>query len=117
MATQTRQPPDSILSSPVASLAPPEFGRLAKDARDHNADVLAGCPPEHPVMTQTSNRQRCLSALLHDPAAAALFLRTHMKPDDLMELILSLADAAADVLRARRAIYNHHPPCQRQASR
>jgi hypothetical protein len=60
-------------------------------------------------MVQAGSRPRCLSVLLHDPAAAALFLRTHMNPDDLMELILILADAAADVLRARRAVYDPHP--------
>ncbi len=67
-------------------------------------------------MPQSSSRPRCLSVPLNDPAAVALFLRTHMKPDDLMELILILADAAADVLRSRRAIYGHYPPRQRQQS-
>ena len=103
MATQTCQPPVSAPPSPVASLAPPEFGRLTNNARDDHADVLARWPSEHPAMPQPSSRPRCLSVPLNDPAAAALFLRTHMKPDDLMELILILADAAADVLRARRA--------------
>lgn len=106
LATQTRQPPVSALPSPFASLAPPEFGRLANDARDHHAEVLAGWPSEHPVMVPAGSPPRCPFVLLHDPAAVALFLRTHMKPDDLMELILILADAAADVLRARRAIYD-----------
>jgi hypothetical protein len=40
--------------------------------------------------------------LLDDPADAALSLRTHMPPADLMELILILAQSAADALR------NHH---------
>lgn len=106
LATQTRQPPVSALPSPFASLAPPEFGRLANDARDHHAEVLAGWPSEHPVMVPAGSSPRCPFVLPHDPAAVALFLRTHMKPDDLMELILILADAAADVLRARRAIYD-----------
>ncbi len=110
MATKTCPPPVSALPSPFASLAPPEFGRLAKGARDHHADVLAGWPSKHPVMVQAGFRPRCLSVLLHDPAAAALFLRTHLTPDDLMELILILADAAADVLRARGAVYDPHPP-------
>ena len=103
LATQTCQPPVSALPSPFASLAPPEFGRLTNNARDDHADVLAGWSSEHPVMAQCGSRQRCLSVPLNDPAAAALLLRTHMKPDDLMELILILADAAADVLRTRRA--------------
>jgi hypothetical protein len=117
LVTQTCQPPVSALPSPFASLAPPEFGRLAKDTGDHHVDVLPGWPSERPGMAQASSRPRCLSVLLHDPAAAALFLRTHMKPDDLMELILILADVAADLLRARRANYDHHPPRQRQPSR
>jgi hypothetical protein len=61
------------------------------------------------MLVQASSSQRCLSVLLHDPAAVALLLRTQMKPDDLMELILILADAAADVLRAQCAIYDHYP--------
>lgn len=115
LATQTHPPPVSAPLSPFVSLAPPEFGRLAKDAHDH-ADVLAGWPSERPVMVQAGSPPRCLSVLLHDPAAVALFLRTHMNPDELMELILILANAAADVLRARRAIYGHYPPRQRQQS-
>jgi hypothetical protein len=43
-----------------------------------------------------------VSVLLDDPAAAALSLRTHMEPADLMELVLILAEAAADVLRERK---------------
>ena len=116
MATQTRPPPVGAPPSSFASLAPPEFGRLTKNAHDHHADVLAGWPSERPVMVQAGSPPRCLSVLLHDPAAVALFLRTHMKPDELMELILILADAAADVLRSRRAIYGHYPPRQRQQS-
>jgi hypothetical protein len=110
LATQTCQPPVSALPSPVASLAPPEFGRPTNSGRDDHADVLAGWPSEHPVMPQPSSRPRCLSVPLNDPAAAALFLRTHMKPGDLMDLILILADAAAEVLRARRATENHRSP-------
>jgi hypothetical protein len=103
LATQTCQPPVSALPSPFVSLAPPEFSRLATNARDDHADMLTGWPSEHPAMAQSGSRPRWLSVPLNDPAAAALFLRTHMEQDDLMELILILADAAADVLRARRA--------------
>jgi hypothetical protein len=39
--------------------------------------------------------------LLDDPAAAALSLRAHMEPADLMELTLILAETAADALRDR----------------
>src|SRR5918998_895796 len=38
--SQTRQPPVSALPSPFASLASPEFGRLAKDALDHHAGCV-----------------------------------------------------------------------------
>ncbi|MCA1706196.1 MAG: hypothetical protein LC808_24190, partial [Actinobacteria bacterium] len=73
LATQTRQPPVSALPSPFACLAPPEFGRLANDAGDHHAEVLAGWPSEHPVMVPAASPPRYLSVLLHDPVAVALF--------------------------------------------
>jgi hypothetical protein len=39
--------------------------------------------------------------VLNDPVAAARFLRTHMQPADLMELIVILAEAVADVVSKR----------------
>ncbi|MCA1695018.1 MAG: hypothetical protein LC749_09930 [Actinobacteria bacterium] len=88
MATRTTpQPPASAPPSPPVPLAPPECGRHAQDAPDPRADVLAS--------------PRTLSLRLDDPAAAALSLRTHMQPADLMELVVILAEAAADVLRER----------------
>ncbi len=79
-----------------------EFGRLAQGARDRHADVLTGRLSWCQTLVEASYRPRTLSVLLDDPAAAALSLRTHMEPADLMELILILAEAAADVLRERR---------------
>jgi len=68
-------------------VAPPTtFGRFAQDAHD----LPAGYRP------------RTLAVRLDDPAAAALSLRTHMEPADFMELIIILAEAAADVLRKRK---------------
>ncbi len=115
LATQTCQPP--VSAQPIRRPGSAGVRRLAKDARNHHTDVLAGWQCEHPMMVQASSPQRCLPVLLHDPAAVALLLRIQMKPDDLMELILILADAAADVLRARRTIYDHYPPRQRQHGR
>jgi hypothetical protein len=73
------------------------FSRLAQDTHDLHANASAGQLSGHPMMVQTGYRPRTLSVLLDDPAAAALFLRTHMEPADLMELTLILAEAAADV--------------------
>jgi hypothetical protein len=50
-------------------------------------------------MDQAPHRRRTLRVLLDDPADAALSLRTHMQPADLMEMILMLAQSAADALR------------------
>jgi hypothetical protein len=86
----------------LGSLAPPvTFGRLAQDTRDLHANVSAGRLSGHPTTVQADYRPRILSVLLDDPAAA-LSLRTHMEPADLMELILILAEAAADVLREQK---------------
>lgn len=103
LATRTALPPlASAPLSPLASLAPPAtFGRPAQDTRDPRADVLDGRLPEQPAMIHAGCRPRALAVLLDDPAATALSLRTHMEPADLMELILILAEAAADVLRER----------------
>jgi hypothetical protein len=94
--TAAPQPPASGQPSPLAFLAPPvTFGRLAQDTRDLHADASAGQLSGHPATVQTGYRPRTLSVLLDDPAAAALTLRTHMEPTDLMELTLILAEAAA----------------------
>ena len=47
-------------------------------------------------------RSRTLCVVVDDPAAAALALRNQMKPADLIELILILAELAADMLRKRK---------------
>jgi hypothetical protein len=96
----TRTAPHTLAPlSPVASLAPPaKFGRQASGTRDPHVDVLVG---QSSGQSTTGRRPRTLPVLLDDPAATALSLRTHMEPADLMELILILAEAAADVLRDR----------------
>ncbi len=99
LATQTALPPQAPLR-PLASLAPPaKFGRPAQD--DPRAGVLDERLSGQPVMVHAGCRPRALAVLLDDPAATALSLRTHMEPADLMELILILAQAAADALRER----------------
>ncbi|MGA9310728.1 MAG: hypothetical protein WBV74_10200 [Pseudonocardiaceae bacterium] len=81
-------------------LAPPaRFGRVRQDA-PHPLDTPTAQLTGHPPMGQPQHQPRTLSVLLDDPAAAALFLRTHMQPADLRELLLLLATAAADALRA-----------------
>ncbi|HEV7829276.1 MAG TPA: hypothetical protein VGP04_10575 [Pseudonocardiaceae bacterium] len=101
--TAAPQPPASAPPSPLASLAPPvTFSRLAQGTHDLHAEVSAGRLSEYPAKVQTGYRPRTVSVLLDDPAAAALSLRTHMEPADLMELVLILAEAAADVLRERK---------------
>jgi hypothetical protein len=81
-AAMTR-PPASAPPGPPVTVAPPTtFGRRAHD-------VPAGY------------RSRTLAVSLDDPAATARSLHTHMEPADFMELIVLLAEAAADVLRKR----------------
>ncbi|MGH3776743.1 MAG: hypothetical protein ACRDRR_13610 [Pseudonocardiaceae bacterium] len=108
MATRTApHPPASAPPVPPACQAPPAtFGRLAQEAGDLHIGVRVG---------RLSGQPRTLSVLLDDPAAAALSLRTHMEPAALMELILILAEAAADVLQARRAIHDLQPRPTRSA--
>jgi hypothetical protein len=101
----TRTAPQTLAPlHPLASLAPPaRFGRQAQGTRDPHADVLVTQLSEQ---SATGCRPRTLPVVLDDPAATALSLRTHMEPADLMELILILAGAAADVLRDRDALEN-----------
>jgi hypothetical protein len=54
---------------------------------------------------QAGYRPRTLCVVVDDPAAAALALRSQMKPADLMELILILAEAAAEVLGKRKQMH------------
>ena len=109
LAIRTAAPPLSVSAppSPPACLAPPaKFGRAAQAARDLHAEVFAGWLPVHSVTTrQAGYRPRTLCVVVDDPAAAALALRNQMKPADLMELILILAEAAADILRERKQLH------------
>jgi hypothetical protein len=51
-----------------------------------------------------TERRRTVCVLLDDPAAAALSLRTYMQPTHLMQLVLILAQTAADTFRDRRQL-------------
>jgi len=53
------------------------------------------------LVPQVGYRPRTVSVVLNDPAAAARSLRNHMEPADLMELIVILAEAAADIVGKR----------------
>ena len=109
LATRTAVLPLSVSAppSPPACLAPPaKFGRAAQAACDLHAEVSAGWLAGHLVATrQAGYRPRTLCVVVDDPAAAALALRSQMKPADLMELILILAEAAAEVLGKRKQMH------------
>ena len=71
-----------------------------------DAKVSAGWLSGHPATSrQAGYRSHTLCVVVDDPAAAALVLRNQMKPADLMELVLILAEAAADVLGKRRQMH------------
>lgn len=109
LATRTAVLPLSVSAppSPPACLAPPaKFGRAAHAARDLDAKVSAGWLSGHPATSrQAGYRPRTLCVVVDDPAAAALALGNQMKPADLMELVLILAEAAADVLGKRKQMH------------
>ena len=90
------------LARPVACVAPPaQFGRLVQAVGEVSVEPMAR-PAEYPVpMPRAGYRPRTLSVALDDPVAVARSLRNHMQPTDLLELIVILAEAAADVARKR----------------
>jgi hypothetical protein len=55
-------------------------------------------------MDRGTQRRRTVCVLLDDPAAAALSLHTYMQPTHLMQLVLVLAQTAADTLRDRHKL-------------
>jgi hypothetical protein len=89
-------------STTPPTLPPARFGRVRPDVQDP-LDAPPGPLTRRPTTDQAPHRRRSLRVLLDDPADAALSLRTHMPPADLMELVLILAQSAADALR------NQHP--------
>jgi hypothetical protein len=106
LATRTAAVEPSI-SAPLARLpayvAPPvQFGRLTQGVSDLSAEgpqqgclgVLCWCPRSATDLAPCRWYWMTL-------VAAARSLRNHMEPADLMELIVILAEAAADVVRKR----------------
>ena len=87
----------------AACLAPPaQFGRFAQTVGDVSTRGSVGGLPEHlGLVSQSGRRTPRLSVVLDDPVAVARCLRDHMQPADLVELIVLLAEAAADVVRKR----------------
>jgi hypothetical protein len=83
---------------PLACVAPPaQFGRLTQGVGDLSAEEpTAGLSGPSVLVRQVGYRPRIVSVVLDDPIAAARSLRNHMEPADLMELIVILAEAAAD---------------------
>jgi hypothetical protein len=106
LSTRTTAVPPSVstpLATPLACLAPPaQFGRPAQVVDDLSAKGPAAELLGHPALfDQVGYRPRTLSVVLDDPVAAARSLRNHLRPADLMELVVILAEAAADGLRER----------------
>jgi hypothetical protein len=91
------------LPKPRTCVAPPaQFGRCAQAVDDLSGEGSAAGVPGHPAPAPLGDyRPRTLSVLLNDPVAAARSLRNHMQPADLIELIIILAEEAADVVRGR----------------
>lgn len=91
------------LARPVACVAPPvQFGRLVQAVGEVSGETPMARPPEYPVpVPRAGYRPRTLSVVLDDPVAVARSLRNHMEPTDLLELIVILAEAAADVAHKR----------------
>jgi hypothetical protein len=88
-------------------VAPPaEFGRFAQAVGEVSAQGCVGGLPERPgLVSQPGRRAPTLSVVLDDPVAVALFLRDHMQPADLVELIVILAEAEADIVRKRTTMH------------
>jgi hypothetical protein len=81
---------------------PAQFGRSAQVVDDLSAKgPVAGLLGHPALLAQAGYRPRTLAVVLDDPVAAARSLRNHMRPADLMELVVILAEAAADGLRER----------------
>ena len=99
-------PLPSASTTPTTLLcwAPPaRFGRVRPDVQDH-LDAPPGPLTRQPTTDQAPHRRRTFRVLLDDPADAALSLRTHLPPAHLMELILILAQSAADALRNQHTL-------------
>jgi hypothetical protein len=88
---------------PLACVAPPaQFGRPAQVVDDLSVKEAAARLWRHSVLlAQAGYRPRTLFVVLDDPIVAARSLRDHLRPADLMELVVILAEAVADGLRER----------------
>jgi hypothetical protein len=91
------------VAKPLACVAPPaQFNRLPPAVGDPSVDTPRAGLAEYPVPVPGAGcRPRTLSMVLDDPVAVARTLRDHMEPPDLLELIVILAQVAADVARKR----------------
>jgi hypothetical protein len=87
----------------VYAAPPARFGRACPGDQYH-LEAPIGRLTGNPAMDEGAQPRRTLSVLLDDPAAAALSLRTHMQPPHLMQLLLILAQAAADTLHDRHKL-------------
>ena len=106
LATSTAAVEPSVstsLARPQACLAPPaQFGRPTQPVSDGRGEGPPVGSSGHAVWAPGARcRPRTLSVVLDDPVAAARSLRTHMRPAELMELIIILAEAVPDVLGQR----------------
>jgi len=102
---------EPLVSIPLARSAacvtpPAQFGRFAQAMGEVSAPGCVGGLPERlGLVSQSGRRAPTLSVMWDDPVAVARFLRDHMQPADLVELIVILAEAAADVARKRTTMH------------
>jgi hypothetical protein len=89
-------------SSSVCLVPPVRFGRRAQVGCDLHGEVSAGRVLGQAVPVSWVGDRSCgLSVVVDDPAGVAEVLRERMDPADLMELVVILAEAMAEVLRQR----------------
>jgi hypothetical protein len=93
----------SPVAKPLAYVAPPaQFNRLRPAVSDPSVDTPRAGLADYPMpVPRAGCRPRTLSMVLDDPVVVARTLRDHMEPPDLLELIVILAQVAADVARKR----------------
>jgi hypothetical protein len=106
LSTRTATVPSSVsaplATSPACVVPPAQFGRPAQPVDGLSAKgPVAGLFGRPVRCSQAGSPSRTLSVVLDDPVAAARSLHNHMQPTDLLELIVILAEAAADGLRER----------------
>lgn len=78
--------------SPTGTSESAALRRLRKDRPDLHERVLAGELKANAAMVEAGFRHHTLTIRTDDPESAARTLRTHMSPEDLVELVKLLQD-------------------------